>query len=243
MFDSQQLGLCLGPLYVSLFGHQARMITDEGREASRLAVQLGANPSKICRLIVASNQHQEGFQLAKVADYIEFVNADSVILTEAKSAALIQVADCPVGVLYDKKTNRAVVFHGGRPALTPFCKESSPACDWTIVEDALTHVTAGGSADSVQALVLGNICGQCFVHDHKEAKHLISPFVPLGEKVFANMETGALDLYAVIKHRLMHGGVAEENIQHAGPCSFETPSFSSHRRGDDDRNTVMVVWR
>lgn len=243
MFDSQQFSLPLGPLYISIHGHQHRMIEDEGRTASRLAVALGAEASKICRVIVASNQHQPGFQLPKVADYHDCVFADAVVLHEPKSAALMQVADCPVCILYDATTQRAAVFHGGRPALTPFCKLESKTCDGTVVENALQEVTRGGSKHAVMALVVGNICGACFTHDHQSASHLVEPFMPLGETVFADMENKGLDLYKVIKHRLLHAGVAEEHISHAGPCTFETPGLSSHRRGDTDRNTVAVVWR
>ena len=243
MFDSQQLGLAFGPLYVSLFGHQKRMIEDEGRIASTLTVALGASVSKICRVIVASDQNQEGFQLTKVADYTDFVRADGVVLTEPGSAALLQTADCASGILYCPRTNRAVLFHGGRPALTPFCRQESGTCDWTVVETALQAVTKGGAKDDVVALVIGNICGQCFKHEHESAHHLAEPFLHLGEKVFADVENKALDLYKVIKHRLMHAGVREENISHTGPCTFETPVLSSHRRGDTDRNTTVVVWR
>lgn len=243
MFDSQQLALTHGPLYVSLFGHQKRIIEDEGRTASTFAVSLGAKAGKICKVIVASDQNQEGFQLCKVADYTDLVRADGVVLTEPSSAAIIQTADCATGVLYCSRTNRAVVFHGGRPAVTPFCKLQSKTCDWTVVEDALTHVSGNGPKDDVIALVLGNICGSCFKHEQDGAHKQVEPFLHLGEKVFADMENKALDLYKVIKHRLMHAGVREDNIQHAGPCTFETPALSSHRRKDTDRNTIVVVWR
>lgn len=243
MFDSQQLGLQFGPLYVSLFGHQKRMIEDEGHIASKLAVALGASASKICRVIVASDQNQEGFQLTKVADYTDFLRADATILAERRSAAMMQTGDCATGILYCSRTNKASVFHGGRPALTPFCKEYSKTCDGTIVEDALLHLCGNGPKDDVIALVIGNICGACFKHEKEEAHHLAEPFLPLGERVFANIENRALDLYAVIKHRLMHAGVLEQNITHAGPCTFETPALSSHRRKDTDRNTTVVVWR
>ena len=243
MFDSQQLGLVHGPLYISLFGHQHRMIEDDGRTASSLAVALGAHPSKICRLIVASDQHQEGFQLTKVADYQEFVRGDGVILSEPGSAALIQVADCAVCVLYSPVTKRVAVIHCGRPALTPFCKSDCGPCDWTVLEGALKQVSAGATPESVEVLVLGNICGACFKHDHEDAKPLIEPFLSLPPKVFDDHETKSLNLYEVIKHRLVWGGVPQEHIRHVGPCTFETAALSSHRRGDKDRNTIAVVWR
>ena len=89
--------------------------------------------------------------------------------------------------------------------------------------------------------MIGNICGACFKHDQPEAKPLIEPFLKYPPSVFANIEDGALDLYEVIKHELMHHGVPAENIAHAGTCTLETAWLSSHRRGDKDRNTVMLI--
>lgn len=239
LHDSTKLGNAL----VALFGSQRRMIEDDGIEASKLAVALGAHPSKICRLIVASDESRPGFQEIREPDFQECTIADGVVLREVGQASAGQVSDCPMIVLRDPRTEAYVFYHGGRPALTPFCKEHSPTCDFTVVENALSALCGNQSKEPVEALIVGNICGSCFKHDHASAQEKATRFFPLGDKVFADLETLSLDLEAVIRHRLVHAGVREKNIRHMGPCTFETPSLASHRRGDsgDVRNTVVIV--
>ncbi len=244
MFESLHTATTFGPAVVALIGRQRRIIEDEGRMAATQAQGLGAHPSKICRLIVASDETRTGFQQLKLPDFQELCYADGVLLTEIGSAVAGQSGDCPFVILHNLQSDRMAIFHAGRPALTPFCKLDSPHCDFTIVETALSQLCGAGSRESVQALIIGNICGSCFKHDQPEARAKATWFSPLGDHVFADVESLSLDLEAVIRHRLTHQGVAESNIRHVGPCTFETPSLASHRRGDTDvRNTLIVVKR
>lgn len=244
MFQELHEATVFGPALVGLFGRQTRIIHDEGQSATKLAHALGANAGKICRLVVASDEAGVNFQQLIVPNFFDLAYADGVVLTEPGSAVVLQSADCPIVILHDKNTGRLVVFHAGRPALTPFCQQYSAACNYTVVENALQSVTQGGSKEAVSALVLGNICGKCFKHESPEARAKAEVFLPLGDHVFADKSSLSLDLLAVIKHRLLHGEVPKEAIVHMGPCTFGTPALTSYRRGDrDTRNTVVVVMR
>lgn len=241
MSQSPQLHSILGRASIYLFGHQDRIIEDEARHATALASSVGANADLVFPLIVAPDKSVSYFQNVGFLKANELNYGDGGILKKTGSAIVLQSADCPILVLHHTVSGRVVVVHAGRPALTPVCKEKSPACDMTIIEIAVAKMCVHTETHLLEALVVGNICGPCFKHDHEEAQHLIAPFLPLGSPVFANKETGSLDLFAVIKHRLAHLGVPVENIVHTGPCTFETPTLSSHRRGDKTRNTVIVV--
>ncbi len=220
-----------------ILGHQERL-GQNPIPAIHAATELGANPHAICILHTASGKNDPGYQLIKRPDYKGPVAAEGVFLDERQSAAIMQTADCPTIILTNSENGKMVVTHAGRPALTPagHCK------DCTIVETALSHL---GTRDvsNISAHVVGDICGKCFKHDHDSARPLIVPFLPLGDQVFLDVESGALSLFAVIKHRLLHAGVPEASISHYGDCTFEKHRYSSHRRdaNRNDRNHIIVV--
>ena len=222
---------------LSIIGRQPRII-DKPAQAEGHARLFGADPEKIALLIVASAAGTEGHKNFVHDTYSTIKFADGVVLNQPGGAGVIQTADCAALALYDGTTGRMVLAHAGRPALTP--DAHCPTC--TITYNALCYLTGStGDRSKVEALVVGNICGPCFKHDQPDAKHLVEPFMKYPPHVFANRDEGALDLYEVIKHELTHHGVPVENIHHVGSCTLETNWLSSHRRGDTDRNTVVLV--
>lgn len=226
-----------------ILGKQPRLSVDS-LTAINTAVGAGASPQKICVLHVPSGATGDGYQLLKVADYYEPVAAEGTALTEKGAAVIMQTADCPTVILTDTQTGKVVVTHAGRAALTPKCKERSPNCDFTVIENAYAFLGAKDPT-KVTVLVIGDICGECFKHDYESAQHLVAPFLPLGKEVFADIETGSLSLFSVIKKRLMFIGVAESTIHHYQDCTFEKNRYASHRRDEDvnERNHIVVVRR
>lgn len=220
-----------------ILGHQKRL-NDHFIPALRAAVELGANPSKICQVYVASSSNDPGYGLIKVPDYYEPVIADGILLNERWSAVIMQTADCPTIVLTDDTTGNKVVAHAGRAALTPH----GHCVDCTIVETALAQLGAKDRT-KVKAFVLGDICGKCFLHDHESAAPLISSFLRIGDRVFDDVKRRGLSLFKVIRSRLEHAGVSPAHITHYGNCTYEHHRYASHRRDGDrnDRNHVIVV--
>lgn len=128
------------------------------------------------------------------------------------------------------------MYHAGRPELTP----PAHCASCTIIDDALVNLVGHADRSQVEALVVGNICGNCFKHE--EAMHLVEPFMQYPASVFTNRSIGALDIYEVIRYELMHRGVQEKNIKHEGSCTFESSHLSSYRRDRSaDRNTIILV--
>jgi copper oxidase (laccase) domain-containing protein len=222
---------------VHVYGQQPR-IMDNPQVSYNQAVHLGADPAKITQLIVASDDSKPGHKGVYPPRYGDILHADGTVLSEAGSAAVIQAADCPVIVMIDGASGRIAFAHAGRPALSP----TAHCASCTVTENML-HALFGRERDcrQLEVLVTGNICGPCFKHDRAEARPLIEPFLRYPDAVFADRTLGALDLFALIKHQLIFAGVPEVQIRHAGPCSLETPLLSSHRRGDNTRNTFIVV--
>lgn len=236
VIDGVMRSYTFGPNSIAIIGRQPKL-SEQPERAIDQAELLGAKKDKVARLIVASGFDAPGHKLIVHNVYDKISEADGVLLTERKAAGVIQTADCAALALYDEVSGNVVLAHAGRPALTPtgHCK----SC--TVVANAL-HALIGNrtNLEGVHAIVVGNICGKCFKHDHKDAKHLIEPFMSYPESVFADRELGALDLFQVIKHMMMHAGVPEENIQHEGACTLETLTLSSYRGGDHSRNTIIV---
>jgi copper oxidase (laccase) domain-containing protein len=218
---------------VHIIGNQPRII-DNPHKSFEQALLHGANYGRIAQLIVASDHTKDGHKSVYPAHFGELCFWDGAMADEPHAAIVLQTADCPALILTNKVTGRAVLAHAGRPALTGSCN---------VVGNAV-HAILGGydGAENLEALVVGSICGHCFKHDHEEAKSLIEYFHKLPDKVFADKETGALDLFEVIRHNLLHYGVPEENIRREGPCTFETPELASYRRDKTSlRNTIIFV--
>lgn len=228
---------CLGSVAVHIYGQQPRIL-DNPQESFSQALEAGADADKIAQVIVASDNSKPGHKLVCPARYGDLMYVDGAVLSESGSTAILQAADCAILILRDRQSGAVAVAHAGRPALSP-----SGHCTSCTVTTNAVHALIGsdGDASQLEALVVGNICGPCFKHDRDDAQKHIEPFLRYPVNVFANRIEGALDLYALIKHHLMHSGIPEAQIRHEGPCTLETPRLSSHRRGDNTRNTFIVV--
>ena len=228
----------IGSSEVTIYANQSRLNTDV--KTSRLqAIALGANPEHIAQLITASCADDLGHKTIVHDVYEKISHADGIFLSKTNAAGVIQTADCPALILYNADSDDVVLAHAGRPALSP----SDHCTSCTVVGNAV-HALIGhdGNPSQVFALVVGNICGPCFKHDHEGAKHLIEPFLKLPETIFADRALGALDLYEVIKHQLIYHKIPAGNIRHEGPCTLETPELASYRRDKTPlRNTIIVV--
>lgn len=227
----------LGGAVIHVFGQQQRII-DNPQTSFDQAKQVGASPEKITQLIVASDDLKPGHKMVCPARYNDLMYCDGAVLAEVGATAIMQAADCAILIIYDRASGKVVVAHAGRPALSP----SGHCASCTITENAV-HALVGhdGDRSQLEVIVTGNICGPCFKHDHVDAQKYIEPFLRYPAHVFADIEQGALDLFALIKHNLMFKGVPESHIRQEGPCTLETPCLSSHRRGDTTRNTFIIV--
>jgi copper oxidase (laccase) domain-containing protein len=227
----------IGPHRLAIIGHEP-LLSRATDWAHDRAVRLGADTTRVAKLVVASDANKAGHKLIVVDTFNGVSQADGVLLSKPYSAGVIQTADCPALALYDEVSGNLVLAHAGRPALTP--GEHCASC--TVVANALSALIGStGDHSRVQARVIGNICGTCFKHDLPGARKYIEPFLKLPSQVFADKALGALDLFEVIKHELMHVGVPTENISHVGPCTLESEHLASHRRGDETRNTVILL--
>lgn len=226
----------LGPNLVAVYGQQVRL-KENPTISYEQALGLGAHRGQVAQLIVAADASVAGHKLVVHDQYDQVSRADGVCISQPHAAGVIQTADCAALVLYDAASGRTVLAHAGRPALSP----SGHCASCTIVTNALHALVGNGSTNMVSALVTGNICGACFRHDHESARPLIAPFLRYPNIVFTDRERGGLDLFQVIRHELLHSGVPDENIRYEGVCTLEHEHLSSHRRGDQTRNTIIVV--
>lgn len=228
----------LGPFDLHVFGHQPRHT--EAKDLSyQQALSLGARDGMIAQIITASGLSDNGHKQVYPANYNTILNSDGIVLRDVGSAGIIKTADCGAGLFFDEHTGDGALVHLGRPALDPTLNHCAH-CGFTVISNALAMLTKHQSNAGVQVLVTGNICGPCFVHEGVGAEKYINYFKRLPGPI-VHESTGALDLYAVIKHGLMHHGVPEAQINHVGPCTLETPALSSHRRGDETRNTFIAI--
>ena len=230
----------IGGFDLYVFGQQESLKVDP-RPSYELALSLGALRGKIAQIVTASGPKDTGHKQVYPANYKSILNADGIVLREVGSAGIIMVADCAAGFLLDAETGDGSLVHMGRPALDPTLNECQH-CGYTVIDNALDALNRSQHPQSVQALVTGNICGSCFKHERSDAEKHVAYCRRL-PGVFADEANGSLDLFKVIVHNLTHYGVKRENITHEGPCTFETPSLSSYRRGDMTRNAIIAIKR
>lgn len=228
----------LGAFDLHVFGQQSKSMTGND-VAYEQALALGASPNMVAQVITANGPQDYGHKQTYPANFGTILHADGIILRTTGSAGIIKTADCAAVLLYDERTGAGGLVHMGRAALDASLNNCAN-CGFTVVDNALDQLTQRQSCSSVHALVTGNICGQCFTHEDPGAGHHVEFFKRI-PGAFTNESLGALDLFAVIKHFLVHSGVQTENIIHAGPCTRETPGLSSYRRGDETRNTFIAI--
>lgn len=243
MFDSQVLSVRFGPAHVAIFGHQPHFLHDKNHTAEKLAIALGADPKSISLTVTASGPQDEGFKMPKAAKPGKLLQGEGLMgITERKAAGGLQTADCAAVIVYDPDRDNFGIYHAGRQALDSKLGNECSNCEITIIENAIPMLVGQADRSRLQVLVVGNICGPCFKHEHADAEKHVANFRSLPGHVFANPELGALDLFEVIKYRLEAQGVLAGNIHQAGPCTLETPSLSSYRRDKTKlRNTILLV--
>ncbi len=224
---------------VYLQGRQPR-IGDEPALSKQFAQVRGANRNLIAQLIVARDHNSLGFKGVYPPAFDRLNYQDGAVIKTAGSAVILQTADCPTVILSHRRKAQVAVFHAGRPALTP--DPRCPSC--TVIENVVQRLGVITKEDAVhlEALVIGDICGQHFKHDALGAEALIAPFRRFPETVFTDSATGSLSLYEVIKHELMSRGVPEGHIRRDGPCPYEDEGLASYRRNKTElRNTITVI--
>jgi copper oxidase (laccase) domain-containing protein len=228
----------IGNATVYLIGQQTSFKeTGNFLESRNQAIEAGANQDKICQVVTAASRSDEGYQKIYEADYSNILYGDGVILSEPKSAGIIQTADCPSVIIFGQDSKNVALVHAGRPALTP-----AGIANRNIIDLALEKFLETDNANSLKVLVVGGICGQCFKHEQLSGQALVKPFHKFGDDIFVDKKLGSLDLFALIRLQLLQAGVPHQNITKAGPCSFETETLSSYRRDKTlDRNTIIVV--
>jgi len=227
------------------FDNKATVVFSNSIEPKDLAVRFGANANKISHVKTASTKDDPGYQSIVTAkfekvDKTDFdVFADGIVLDESNTCAVIYTADCPSVTLYEKVSNRLVLAHSGRPAMTPNNKEGEPITN--IITLAFKKITEGVQNPKVSAHITGYICAEHFEHIGKEAELLIRPFDQFGKIAFLNRERGQLDLPAIIEHQLSKLGVPKDSIKSESICTFESPELESYRRDRSSKRNLTVA--
>jgi copper oxidase (laccase) domain-containing protein len=226
------------------------LIGDEPRykdtiEAENIVFDVtGSRSNKTCLLLGVPTRDIGGCQTVRLPDFNEPIFADGVVIDGDDTAVVLQTADCLTVVLYDCEQCRYVVLHAGRPALTPAMPEID-VCTNNIIETGL-HMLRAEEPAHVSAYILGGICGQCFKHEQPEARPHIEPFMRFHRDcvhppVILDETLGTLDMRQLVRHQLRYHGLPQGNIFIDHTCTFESNWLSSHRRGDTNRNTVVVT--
>jgi len=208
---------------------------------------LGAQPTKICQVIVPSDDSSNGHKTIGAANYESPVYGEGIVLTDVSSGGFMQTRDCPTLFLSNEKTGRVLMSHAGKYAVRP--PVDCSGCSGNIVSTAFKAVAPDYDGGLVHAWVVGGICPTCFKHDDERGQAFIKPFLDtFGTEVFTgDVNMGQLDLNTLIKLQLQGFGVAASNIRIDTTCPREHVGCASYRGitfdGDDDTlaNDLYIV--
>jgi copper oxidase (laccase) domain-containing protein len=179
-----------------------------------------------------SNHTGRGFKKVECSPKEQMVYADGVLLAPGK-AATIRSKDCPIVFIKNRTTGWGVLVHAGRAAMTP------DKHNWNIITTALFAVETE-KTDILSAYIRGGICGRCFVHDWRQDRAHLEPFL-LRYSSAVDRATGGIDLPAIIVTQLRQGRIPPERIDFDGFCTLEEPGLSSHRGKDPESNLVLAL--
>lgn len=208
---------------------------------------LGAQPTKICQVLVPSDDTQLGYQAIAATRSDSPVHAEGVILTDVATGAFMRTRDCPTVILAHEKNGRVIMTHAGKYALRP--PLTCGGCTANIISKAIREIAPAGDTSYTHAVVFGGICPTCFRHDDKFGQAFMAPFLErFGATVFqGDPLLGQLDLNKLIKLQLVGYGVPECNLVVDTTCTREHPGCASNRGvlydGDSDQvaNNSYVV--
>lgn len=212
-----------------------------------LAINLGADPNKICFAKPASDEKSPGFQVVTPATYGDLeksspdVEADCVKLSEPNSAAIFRLGDCPAVFGFERTSKTAILIHCGRPSLTPTAQKRHEmkniiqlACEeWLrCIKNPIVHVHISSC-----------VCPEHFAHETPEGQEMVKSFDQFGEHAFTDRATGKLDLREIIKRQFCSLVRGELYFSEFEECTYETPWLASHRRHPTEklRSPVVVV--
>tara|TARA_B100000508_G_scaffold122281_1_gene104362 strand:+ start:1354 stop:2121 length:768 start_codon:yes stop_codon:yes gene_type:complete len=235
--------------HVVTFGRLPQMVDCSATfvGALQMAKELGVAPHRVCVLKPASDASKPGFQVIQRAELgtssvADRQQADGAILLSLDTAVVLPTGDCPAVVINNVATGRMVVFHAGRPALTP--PTDCCGCSANIVSFGFRNAVSGTVAEHLRVFITGSISPEHFRHDNEDAQKLVKPFLDTyGPSVFAgDPKDGELDLVGLITRQLIGYGVLEEYIVHDGVCTFSDERLASHRReGRTFRNVTIAI--
>ena len=160
-------------------------------------------------------------------------DADGLVTREAGIPLLALAADCAVAVLASADGPAVGAVHAGwRGAV-----ERAPAA-------AVGALREAGAGPGTLRAALAPAAGPCCYEVGEEVREAFrSAFGRAAEAWFRTGPRGKphLDLPAAVRAGLVEAGVDPSRIGPAGPCTICGPEWFSHRRGDRERQAVVVA--
>lgn len=234
---------------VRLYGNHPQMVHQPQVFSDTIdtAVSMGVRRDRVCILVPASGETSDHFQKLVLAQTTQDINdrtwADAAWTDQPDAVIGLSTADCQSVIIKNLLTNRLVVAHGGKPAMTPgHIKEDAR---WNIIDLCIQKAIERADPSNLRIYVTGTISGHHYWHDELQAQPTMEPFKRVyGEDVFTgDPKDGRLDLFSVTQLTARRWKVPECQIHSDGLCTFKHPHLASYRnpnKSGDNRNIVLV---
>lgn len=189
------------------------------------------------RIVSSSSSWNE--ELVDGRKFFHGAEADGVKINPG-NAVIMKPADCPITILCFK--DEVVVCHCGRDNMID--RNSPKHGRPSILTDAMSSTTCTFQS----AWISFGISARHFTHDPNHPTHglynqRMIDHVSETHQMCINRETGALDLERLISEDLSQNyGMENKRIVVHPFCPFTSGSCWSHRRGDRQRNLVLVEF-
>jgi copper oxidase (laccase) domain-containing protein len=184
--------------------------------------------------------------------YVQYhKNADGLCLLHG-DALVMPTGDCPVVILTIPGEPKAVVVHAGRKSLIGESPEGLITRRGSVITHALRHFDSESRKKRMFAYVMLGIGKDSFLHNPhdpvwgKRNKKLLNHIKSLYGAQCINEDTGAISLHEIIQVQCLQSGLVEGSVRFDGVDTYSDRLYDgdfawwSHRRGDQNRNIVIV---
>ena len=165
-----------------------------------------------------------------------FSDTDALITNEPGLFICVQTADCVPVLLFDPKQKVVAAIHAGwRGTVSKIAQKAVQQMSETFGCDPANIIAGIGPSIHMHAYEVGREVVEAVQASFRNSPALLKPSLNEGKAYF--------DLWEANQTVLMESGIAEENIEVMGLCTFEHAGlfYSARREGVDTGRMVSAI--
>lgn len=210
-------------------GNKPRFTGDQASEYLEFRKEIAAScDSDIDQFYFPRQTHSDHIALVAESSENTIADTDALITNKPDQFVCVQSADCVPVLLFDPKTSVVAAVHAGwRGTISKIAGKTVKRMSSEFGCQPSDIVAGIGPSIHMHAYEVGPEVVEAVITTFPNSGALLKPSMNTGKAYF--------DLWTANQTILMEAGIAEENIEVMGLCTFEHPDlfFSARREGAD----------